>query len=48
MCTITLTFTQHYLLDIILELPLMRDEHNLTFDKQLYFLDRRLHNLTKQ
>ena len=35
-------------LDDVLDLPLMQDEHNLTFDKGLHNLDRRLHNLRKQ
>lgn len=32
----------------ILALPFMHDEHNITFDKKLHNLDRRLHNVRKQ
>lgn len=46
-CNITHTFAQHFLLDNILELSFMHDEHNLTFDKQLHNLDRRLRYLRK-
>lgn len=39
---------QYWLLVKILALSLMHDKHNLTFEKRLHNLDRRLLNLRKQ
>lgn len=50
-CILCVTLLRHLhntLLDNILDLPLMHDEHNLTFCKGLYNLDKRIHHLRKQ